>query len=532
MKYFSKISFNSSVVYLFAGLFIVLINLVWFIPTIGTMRHQISENETEIVKRSQSEIRSFLDNQVAHLAIPALFLNPDLGHSDNKAIVEKILNEPYFSKVSLLDKNGQELFRADRFSTVLEGAMEQLSDQQEFIAVMSSGRPFFGDIRFTETLEPLTVVAVPVSFVRGEVVGVLIAELNIRALFSSLDSIRSVSGGHIYVIDKRGDLISHRDPSLVLQQTNRRSLKVVENILFGAEKLVVKDDDLYTYENEKKETVLAAAGLIEETGWAVVFEEPKDIVMAPIRKIEIFALIIVILGIGVLIVLKRVNTSILNSKKAVEVALERAKQLAEEQSIVATLGQKVLENMSIDDLIAEVVAGVSRALDTEYVKVLELMPDDKQFLLRAGIGWKEGYVGHTMVGTGIESQAGFTLTAKKPVVVEDVTTETRFNAPPLLTEHGVISGLSVIIQGHERPFGVLGAHTVHKRSFTEEDVNFIQSVANILSEAIDKRRNEQLIAEHLQEVEKMNKLMIGRELKMIELKQKIRQLEQSPDYSE
>src|SRR3989344_521127 len=105
MKYFSKINFNSSVVYVFAGLFIVLINLVWFIPTIGTMRHQISENETEIVKRSQSEISSFLGGQIADLATPALFLNPDLGHSDNKAIVEKILNNPYFNKASLLDKN-------------------------------------------------------------------------------------------------------------------------------------------------------------------------------------------------------------------------------------------------------------------------------------------------------------------------------------------------------------------------------------------------------------------------------------------
>lgn len=526
MRSLKNFNFNSSVVYLFAGLFIVLINLVWFIPTIGAMRHQISENETEIVKRSQSEIRFFLGKQIANLSVAAFFLHPDLRHPDNAGVVEKILNEPYFNKASLLDRDGQEIFRADRFSTVLEGAMERLSERQEFIAVMQSGLPFFGDIRFTETLEPLTVVAVPVSFVRGEVAGVLIAELNIRALFSSLDGIRSVSGGHVYVVDKKGDLISHRDPSLVLQQTSRRSLKVANDVLFGTEKLAVRDDDTYTYENEKNETVLSVAGLIEETGWAVIFEEPKEIVMAPIRKIELFALIIVVLGILVLIVLQRVNTSILKSKQAVEIALERAKRLAEEQSIVAILGQKVLEDIGIDELIAEAVRQVSRALGTEYVKVLELMPDGKQFLLRTGIGWKEGYVGHAMVGAGAASQAGFTLVSKKPVVVEDVATETRFSPPPLLKEHGVVSGLSVIIQGHGRPFGVLGAHTRTRRAFTEEDVNFIQLVANVLSEAIDKRHNERIISEHMQGVEKMNALMVGRELKMIELKQKIKALEE------
>ena len=525
MGYFSRINFNSTVIYLFAGLFIVLINLVWLVPTIGTMRHQISENEIEIVKRSQSEVNSFLSSQIADLATSALFLNSDLGHPNNKGIVEKTLNNPYFNKASLLDKHGQELFRADRFTTVLEGTMERLNERQEFVAVMASGLPFFSNVRFTDTLEPLTVVAVPVSFVRGDVVGVLIAELNIRALFSSLDSIRSVSGGYVYVVDKKGNLISHRDPSLVLKQTNRVSLPIVADILAGTEELVVADDDTYTYENERNETVLAASGVIDETDWVVVFEEPKDVVMAPIRKIEIFALIIIVLGLLILIVLKRVNTSILNSKKAVEIALVRAKQLAEEQSIVAALGQKVLDNISIDDLVKEVVTAVSHALGTEYVKVLELMPDGKQFLLRAGVGWKEGYVGHATVGTGVESQAGFTLSVKKPVVVEDVRTEIRFNSPPLLMEHGVISGLSVIIQGHERPFGVLGAHTARKRTFTEEDINFIQSIANIVSEAMDKRRNEQLIAEHLQEVEKMNTLMIGRELKMIELKQRIKVLE-------
>ena len=230
----------------------MLLNLAWLIPTIGTMRHQISENEVEIVKRSQSEIEFFLDNQTANLTLPALFLNPDLGHPDNKAIVEKILNNPYFNKASLFDKNGRELFRADRFATVLETALENLSEKQEFITVINSGLPFFGDIRFTETLEPLSVVAVPVYFVRGEVAGVLSAELNIRALFSSLDSIRSVSGGHVYVVDKNGDLIFHRDPSLVLQQTNRSSLKIVDDILSGKEDLAVSDDDSYTYENEKK----------------------------------------------------------------------------------------------------------------------------------------------------------------------------------------------------------------------------------------------------------------------------------------
>jgi GAF domain-containing protein len=58
--------------------------------------------------------------------------------------------------------------------------------------------------------------------------------------------------------------------------------------------------------------------------------------------------------------------------------------------------------------------------------------------------------------------------------------ETRFNGQPLLHEHGVVSGLSCIIVGENKPWGVVGAHTKSYREFTEDDVAFLQAVANVL----------------------------------------------------
>ena len=52
---------------------------------------------------------------------------------------------------------------------------------------------------------------------------------------------------------------------------------------------------------------------------------------------------------------------------------------------------------------------VARALDVDYCKILELLPNREALLLRSGVGWKPGYVGHATVGLGTESQAGYTL---------------------------------------------------------------------------------------------------------------------------
>jgi PAS domain S-box-containing protein len=138
----------------------------------------------------------------------------------------------------------------------------------------------------------------------------------------------------------------------------------------------------------------------------------------------------------------------------------------------------------------EATAVIATALKVEYAKVLELLPDGRALQLRAGVGWKEGLVGHATVGTGRESQAGYTLQSDAPVIVQDLRSETRFSAPPLLRDHGVVSGMSVVIQGQGGPYGVLGAHTVKRRTFTGDDIHFLQAVAHILASAINREQME------------------------------------------
>lgn len=129
----------------------------------------------------------------------------------------------------------------------------------------------------------------------------------------------------------------------------------------------------------------------------------------------------------------------------------------------------------------------------EYGKILELLPDGKGLLLRAGVGWKKGLIGKAIVGTGFNSQAGYTLISKEPVIVEDLRTETRFSGPSLLHEHGVISGMSAVIYGKDKPFGVIGVHTTRIREFDINETNFLQSIANIIASIIEQKRQDEQV---------------------------------------
>lgn len=174
-------------------------------------------------------------------------------------------------------------------------------------------------------------------------------------------------------------------------------------------------------------------------------------------------------------------------RKLVETLSERAAQHA----VVAGLGRLVLAGADRSHLFNQAVARIAETLGVEYCKVLELSPDGTLKLV-AGVGWQAGLVGHATVGGGSDSQAGFTLLSRTSVVVDDLRVETRFSGPPLLRDHGVVSGISVIIGEMSCPFGVLSAHTVRRRAFTPDDVNFFESVAHVLAEAVHRQYSAEI----------------------------------------
>jgi len=177
-----------------------------------------------------------------------------------------------------------------------------------------------------------------------------------------------------------------------------------------------------------------------------------------------------------------------------------------QQTAIVRFSQYALRGVDIGCVMNCAVTLLAKTLDVNYAKILELLPPGKTLLLRAGVGWHHGLMGQATVDTELNSQAGYTLRCKKPVVVEDLRTESRFSSSPLFHDHGVVSGMSVIIPGlslaaklgklrhwettmpypERQPFGVLGVHSTSHRQFSQDDINFLQAIANILSAAIDR----------------------------------------------
>jgi PAS domain S-box-containing protein len=179
------------------------------------------------------------------------------------------------------------------------------------------------------------------------------------------------------------------------------------------------------------------------------------------------------------------------------------RSLAFQQDAVSRLGQRALEGEELAGLFRDAVHAVGRILQVEYCEVLELLPREDKLVMRATLPGIEGLIGRAVIEAGKGSQAGYTLQRREPVVMPDLHTETRFTPNYLMREHGIVSGMSVVIEGRKRPFGVLNASSTHRRVFAENDINFLTSVANVLAAAIERKQAEGALHHSEQEAKRL-----------------------------
>ena len=107
-------------------------------------------------------------------------------------------------------------------------------------------------------------------------------------------------------------------------------------------------------------------------------------------------------------------------------------QRIRQQEILAELGVFALRKSLFLDLLNQTARLTAEGMEAQFCKVLEYIPAENRFMVRAGVGWHEGIVGKASVGADLESPAGFALHTGKPVISNHLENEQRFRTPELL----------------------------------------------------------------------------------------------------
>jgi signal transduction histidine kinase/FixJ family two-component response regulator len=169
---------------------------------------------------------------------------------------------------------------------------------------------------------------------------------------------------------------------------------------------------------------------------------------------------------------------------------DELEQRLRQQALLAEIGRRALSDANLDTLLTEAARLCALGLEVRFCKILEYLPSENRFLVRAGVGWHPGVVGRATIGADLESPAGYALHTGKPVIANRLAEESRFRTPQLLAEHGVERAVNVILDDDGKPFGALEADSEAPGAFSEHDADFLQGVANLLGVALGRRRVE------------------------------------------
>jgi diguanylate cyclase (GGDEF)-like protein/PAS domain S-box-containing protein len=178
----------------------------------------------------------------------------------------------------------------------------------------------------------------------------------------------------------------------------------------------------------------------------------------------------------------------ITERKNAEQELQRA---AAQQAAVARLGGRALQDGDPEGLMREAVAVMNEIEGVDAACIWEIDRDGRRLALRAGL--EDRVVGSARASAARDSHAGAALDSRLHVIVDDWSTERRFSMPPSLRVMGVRSSLAVLIDGKQQPFGVLDIHSTEPNRFTPQDVHFVQALANVLADAIERHATDQAL---------------------------------------
>jgi len=179
----------------------------------------------------------------------------------------------------------------------------------------------------------------------------------------------------------------------------------------------------------------------------------------------------------------------ITERKQAEQALnERSRQ----QAIGAELSLLAVTVQDLPALLNTAARLVSNALDVNYCEVLQALPRGTDMLLCASAGWRGDGIGRVKASEP-GSLAHAALHADKPVVIQQLPGCAQPAGPPWLNEQGAVGAIGVAIQGKDEPWGVLSVYRAGRRSFSHDDVNFLQTVASVLATTIERTRAEAVL---------------------------------------
>ena len=140
-----------------------------------------------------------------------------------------------------------------------------------------------------------------------------------------------------------------------------------------------------------------------------------------------------------------------------------------------------------DELMRSIVDGTTVAMGVEVCSFYLADHEKTRLTLAATNGLDRTQVGKVSLGWGM-GITGRVAATREPIAVVDVTQDDRFSWVRGFDIEGLTAMLSVPLVWHDGVVGVLNVQTRDARRFTDDEIEFLQTIAALLAGIVEKGR--------------------------------------------
>jgi signal transduction histidine kinase len=152
----------------------------------------------------------------------------------------------------------------------------------------------------------------------------------------------------------------------------------------------------------------------------------------------------------------------------------------EYQAAVVHLGQLALSGSASADLADQAAVIATQVLQVEYSLIWEFNEGSRSLSLISGWGNTESSSIFSSIPLHPNSLEEITLSSAEPVIAEKSKNSLEVSFLVSMTAQAVVNGVSVRMGSMEKPYGILQVFSVQGQLFSQDDIHFLQSVANLI----------------------------------------------------
>ncbi len=275
------------------------LNLSWFNTN---MEINLQNQQTLIGTRIASEVKKIISEVENSLDVFMTCQRRGLllaGCTECESNMYTVINKmPSLESLTFVDALGQERFKVCKYNVIFPEDLKNVSNTEAF-KMTKEFKTYYGDARLGSERQPVFTMAIPV---RGEdgYAGALFATVSLRSVIDEIASQPLGSGGYIFLVNEKRELIGHQDFSQVLKNGKAPiSFHANFNELFEKGSGYPKEPVTDKYLSYNNIPVIGTFSGIEGTDWGIVIEQPFSEAMRPFVKLREFWMI----GTGLIILI-------------------------------------------------------------------------------------------------------------------------------------------------------------------------------------------------------------------------------------